>query len=199
LALLAVLFLSLLLFPSSASGEWYILKPGKDREGRVEVKEEIEGKKERAESTLKILAPTFTVITPELKKVSSEELLGKPTVIVFVDSFFSPFTEKFAKELEETLSIEDVNLILIDVHDADFLSAREFKEMMKIKKLLITADSYIYEQFGEALGGELSLPFAAVIDSYGFIRFAQPLKKLEPQEAVKRLRELLKKLEEEER
>ncbi len=190
-----------LLTSSPALADWYILLPKEKRppkEGAPLPK--ISGGKEKKEvkpysvEVRKVLAPSFTLYTPDGVKLTKEELSGRPVVFLFVKELFSPYTERLAKEFEE-LSRKGALFIVVDVDDADFIAARSFKRLLNLKRVIVTADSYLFSQFKINVR-ELSVPSIVVVDRYGFVRFFSPkLSSKEPEVVKKEVEEILKGLE----
>jgi len=194
--------LTFLLLTQSAYADWYILLPKSKRpQSSTQVKKPPLpklGKKEvkpyRVE-VRRIVAPSFTLYTPDFKRVSLEELQGKTVVILFVKNLFTPQTEALVKEFE-SFGKEGVAFIVIDANDADFAAAKSFKELLNLKKVVVTADSYAYKEFKERIK-ELSIPSIVVIDRYGFIRFFSPKVSTGKVEVVKReLSQIVRELQE---
>jgi len=196
------LSLIFLLLTSTARADWYILLPKgkKPPASRPQVKKpplpklKTDEVKPYTVEVRKILAPSFSVATPELKRIGREELLGKTVILLFVDNLFSPETERLVKEFESS-GMEGVVFIVVDVDDSDFASAKSFKELLGLKRVIVTADSYVYRQFKERVG-ELSLPSIVVIDRHGFIRFFSPRVSPKRADVVKsELAQIVKELE----
>ncbi len=168
-----------LLYTSSAFADWYILLPKKPPAERRQATErapvpKLKGKVKPKPYTVevqKVLAPTFSIPTKR-GKITKRELEGRNVVIFFVNSLFSPFTEKLVSRLER--SGEKGTVFVVDsVNDADFASVDAFMKLMGVKKTVVTADSYLFYQFKTRLGN-LKTPSVVVIDKYGFIRFFSP-------------------------
>jgi len=196
LALLLALFL-----PLPALADWYILLPKERRPHRQAPPKKaplpkLSGKKEVKPYSVevrKILAPSFVVYTPDMKRLSKEELSGKTVVFLFVKELFSPTTERLAKEFEK-LSRKGTVFIIVDIDDADFIAARSFRKLLGLKRVLVTADSYIFQQFRKNVK-ELSVPSIVVIDKYGFIRFFSPrVSGTNPQVVGREVAEILRSL-----
>ena len=99
-------------------------------------------------------------------------------VVVFVDELFSPFTESLASVFEKN-SVRDTVFVIVSVSDADFASLGLFKKLLGLKRVIVTADSYLLSQFKLKISN-LSVPAAVVIDRYGFIRYFSPSLKNKP-------------------
>lgn len=190
----------LFLFPINAKADWYILLP-KKLPPRRPVPKNVPVPKPKPKKVKpkpytvelkKILSPDFS-IPLNTKKISREELLGKNVVIVFINELFSPFTESLASALEKNKS-KDTVFILVSTSDADFGSVELFKKLLGIKKVIVTADSYLLFQFRLKLN-KLSVPAAVVVDKYGFIRYFSPnLGKKQVKELVLELNNILNSL-----
>ncbi len=147
---LTLLFFILLTSPSYA--QWYILLPKGKRPPQKKgapipsLKKKISPKPYTVEVP-KVIAPRFTLYTPTLKRITKEDFLGKLLVILFVKELFKPEVEEFAKGFERLSSKEGVNFIVISVNDADFVSAKEFKKLLGLKRVIVSADSYTFLQF----------------------------------------------------
>ncbi|WP_456342133.1 TlpA family protein disulfide reductase [Thermovibrio sp.] len=192
-----------LLTSSPALADWYILIPKEKRpvkRGAPLPKISGGSKKEKKKvkpysvEVRKVLAPSFTLYTPDGVKLTKDELSGRPVVFLFVKELFSPYTERLAKEFEE-LSRKGALFIVVDVDDADFIAARSFKRLLNLKRVIVTADSYLFSQFKINVR-ELSVPSIVVVDRYGFVRFFSPkLSSKEPEVVKKEVEEILKGLE----
>jgi len=173
--LLLVLFVS-----PNALADWYILLPKKSLPKHREIPKnvpipKIKGAKIKPKpysvEVQKVLAPSFSVPTKE-GKITKKDLEGRNVVIFFVNSFFSPFTEKLVSRLENLNDGKTV-FIVVSVNDADFSSVDTFKKLMNLRKTIVTADSYLFYQFKTRLK-KLEVPSVVVIDKFGFIRFFSP-------------------------
>ncbi len=186
-----IVYFLVFLISSPAFADWYILLPKERKERRVPPKEvhiQVLKKKKTplkpySVEVRKILAPSFVIHTSN-RKLKKEELLGKNVVILFVNELFSPGTEKLAKEFEELSRKEGNVFIIVDVNDSDFAYLRKFKKLLSLKRVVVTADSYIFEQFRKNVK-ELSLPSIVIIDKHGFIRFFSPKLSVDKPEIVK--------------
>ncbi len=175
---LTFLIFFLLTYPSYA--QWYILLPKGKRPPQAErktaplpsLKKKVSPKPYTVEVP-KVIAPSFALYTPSLRKITKEDFLGKPVVILFVKDLFEPKVEELAKGFERLSSKEGVNFIVISVNDADFVSAKEFKRLLGLKKVIVSADSYTFLQFKRNLK-DLNLPSLVIVDRYGFIRYFSP-------------------------
>ena len=164
---------------STALADWYILIPKKPPERKEKPKKvplprlkpnKVEVKPYRIE-VRKILSPEFAVRTVDLKKVTKKDLEGKNVVILFLKDLYSPLSELLLSTLQEMAQKDRNSVVLaVDANDSDFPILRKFKEHMGLKRIVLTADSYVYTEFKERLK-ELNLPSLVVIDKYGFIRF----------------------------
>jgi len=65
---------------------------------------------------------------------------------------------------------KDTKVIAVDVNDADFPLLKNYKKDMNLKKVILTADSFIFLQFKKKVK-DLKVPSVVIIDKYGFIRF----------------------------
>jgi len=172
-----VLIMMLISIPLNSYADWYILLPKRKPEKKVQPGQKmpkiplkkVKPKPYKVEIR-RILAPNFVLHTWSGKKVSKSQLEGKPTVLVFVDDLFSPLSEKLASFLDKLASEGKVNAVLVDVKDSDFVLIPNFKRVLGAKKVIITADSYLFKVFKERLK-KLSIPSIVVIDRFGFIRF----------------------------
>jgi len=182
----AVLLTFLFLFPINASADWYILLPKKPPPRRpipknVPIPKPPKPKKVKPKpytvELRKILAPNFSIPLGS-KKIPLKELSGKNVVVVFVDELFSPFTESLASVFEKN-SVRDTVFVIVSVSDADFASLGLFKKLLELKRVIVTADSYLLSQFKLKISN-LSVPAAVVIDRYGFIRYFSPSLKNKP-------------------
>ena len=198
-----VLALTLLL-TSTALADWYILIPKKPPERRelpknIPLPKLTAPKKPKLKpykvEVRKILSPEFAVRTPDLKKVTRRDLEGKNLIVVFLRDLYSPLSESLLSTLQEVAKKEKNLVILaVDVNDADFPLLRKFKESMGLKKVILSADSYVYLEFKEKLK-ELKVPSLVVIDKYGFIRFfSNEIKSKEIQNLGKELKRILNSL-----
>ena len=195
--------LIILLFSSQAFADWYILIPKKLPEKREKPKSaplpqtkfnKIGAKPYKIE-VKKILSPDFAVRTLELEKVTRKDLEGKRVIVVFLKDLYSPLSELLLSTLQELVETEKNLVILaVDVNDADFPLLRKFKKSMKLKDILLTADSYVYLEFRKRLK-DLGVPSLVVIDRYGFIRFfANEIGKEKIANINKELEKILKSL-----
>lgn len=174
-----VLFLALFVAPS-AFADWYILLPKKPLPKNRQIPKNVPVPKLKPENVQpkpysvevqKILSPEFSIPTRE-GKIDRRDFEGKNVVIFFVNSLFSPFTERLVLELEKN-SWKGTVFVVVSTNDADFISVDSFKKLMGVKKTLITADSYLFKLFKNRLKN-LKVPSVVVIDKYGFIRFFSP-------------------------
>ena len=176
---ISVLMLTLILSPE-ALADWYILLPKKPLPRHRQMPRNVpvpklKGTKVKPKpysvEVQKVLAPSFSVPTKR-GKLTKRDLEGKNVVIFFVNSFFSPFTEKLVSRLERQRDKKTV-FIVVSVNDADFSSVDTFKKLMGLRKVVVTADSYLFYQFKNRLKN-LKVPSVVVIDRFGFIRFFSP-------------------------
>ena len=180
LRLITLVFILVASFSPSALGDWYILLPKKHlpKERQIpknvpvpKIKQNTVRPKPYSVEIQKILSPDFSIPTKS-RKLNRKDFEGKNVVIFFVDSLFSPFTEKLVSELEDS-SRKGTVFIVVSTNDADFISIDTFKKLMGVRKTLVTADSYLFNLFQSRLK-ELKVPSVVVIDKYGFIRFFSP-------------------------
>lgn len=178
--LIALVFILAFSLSSSAFADWYILLPKKPLPKNRQIPKNVPVPKIKQKTVQpkpysveiqKILAPDFSVPTRS-GKVTKKDFEGKNVVIFFVDSLFSPFTERLVLELERSLQKETV-FVVVSTKDADFISIDTFKKLMGIKKTVVTADSYLFKLFQNRLK-KLKVPSVVVVDKYGFIRFFSP-------------------------
>ena len=193
------LTLFFLLLPQLSYGDWYILipkkRPPKKKVEKVPIPKLKEEKKFKPYSVevKRILAPDFTIRTPQLKEFSKSSFSGKNVVFLFVGELWSPLSESLAKLFEE-MGRGDTVFVIVTVNDADFSSAKSFKRLLGLRRVIVTADSYVYRKFKQRIS-ELSLPSIVVIDRYGFIRFFSPkLEGKEPKVLKSELAGILKEL-----
>ena len=199
---LVALALLAIFAPANAFADWYILLPKKPlpkREVTKLPKLKVAPKKVKPKpysvEVKKIIAPAFSVPLFGEGKLCSRELLGKTVVIFFVDGLFTPFTERLVSALER-LNLKGTTFIVVSVNDADFAQVYQFKRLMGVKRVVVSADSYVYKLFKERVKN-LSVPSVVVIDKYGFIRFFSPnLEKVPLERATAQLQEIVRSLQE---
>ncbi|WP_457677533.1 hypothetical protein [Thermovibrio sp.] len=172
------LFLLFLLLTSNSYASWYVLLPKKRVHGEVKKFPPIKFDRKKVKpkpysvEVRKLLAPTYTIHTFDLKKITKEELLGKTVIFLFVDNLFSPETERLARTFKE-LSGKETVFVVVDLNDSDFALLKSFKEFLGLRRVIITADSYLFKQFRLNLKN-LSTPSIVAVDKYGFIRYFSP-------------------------
>ncbi len=199
-----LLILFLLAIPLEASADWYILIPKRKPTKREMPKEVPLPKFKTTEKTpmkpykvevKRILSPDFTVRTPDLKRVSKSDLENRILIVAFVKDVYSPQSETIASILEQVAEKEKgVEAILIDVNDADFPELKKFKATMNLKRVIVTADSYVFKEFKSRIG-KLDLPAVVVIDRFGFIRyFARNLETSETGKVVTLLKKIVNEM-----
>ncbi len=164
---------------ATAQADWYILIPKhlpkkKEMPKNVPVPKIAPKKKNMKPYKVeihKLLSPDFTVRTATLNKISLSNLNGKKVVIAFVSNIYSPISESLIYQLKQVVRKEkDTEVIVIDVNDADFAVLKRFKKEMKLERIHLAADSYVYKQFKNKLD-KLEVPSLVIIDRYGFIRY----------------------------
>jgi len=198
LAFLRLLLLLFIFFTYPSYAQWYILLPKGKRPPQKKgapipsLKKKISPKPYTVEVP-KVIAPRFALYTPSLKEITKEDLLGKPLVILFVKDLFEPKVEELAEGFERLSSKEKVNFIVISINDADFISAKEFKNLLGLKKVLVSADSYTFLQFKKNLK-DLNPPSLVIVDEYGFIRYFSPEISSSSTKTLKELSQILRTL-----
>ncbi|RUM88555.1 MAG: hypothetical protein DSZ25_02005 [Thermovibrio sp.] len=191
----------LFLLTSSANADWYILLPKKRPERKPipknvpipKLKQKKVKPKPYTVELNRLLAPDFSI--PQINgKISKDKLYGKNITIIFVNSLFSPFTEGLTKAIEN-LNSKRNQFVIVSVSDSDFAFINTFRKLLNVKRTIVTADSYLFQQFKSKLP-KLSVPSIVVIDKYGFIRFISTnIKGNESEVLVSQLRELLKEID----
>ena len=200
MAFLRLTFLVFFFLTCSSYAQWYILLPKGKRPPQAErktapfpsLKKKVSPKPYTVEVP-KVIAPSFVLYTPSLRRITKEDFLGKPLVILFVKDLFEPKVEELAKGFERLSSKEKVNFIVISVNDADFISAKEFKKLLGLKKVLVSADSYTLLQFKKNLK-DLNPPSLVIVDEYGFIRNFSPQISSSSTKTLKELSQILRTL-----
>ncbi len=198
-----LVFSLLVVIPLEASADWYILIPKRKPTKREMPKEvPLPKLKEKKKSPLKpykveikrIISPDFSLRTSELKRVSKSDFENKVLVIAFIRDVYSPQSEAIASILERIAEDGKVGAVLVDVNDADFPELKRFKAMMGLKRVIVTADSYVFKEF-KAKVGKLDLPAVVVIDKFGFIRyFARNLKVSSEKKVIALLKDIINEM-----
>ncbi|ADY74093.1 alkyl hydroperoxide reductase/ Thiol specific antioxidant/ Mal allergen [Desulfurobacterium thermolithotrophum DSM 11699] len=165
--------------PVNSFGDWYILIPKAPPQERPSPKKtpplpKLTPPKETKPYTVevkKIFAPDFSIQTANLRKLTRKKLEGKKAIFVFLNGLYTPTSESILLALEKFLKKKKNTVIVaVDINDSDFSILKKFKKSMELKKVLLTADSYVYEQFKKKIK-DLKVPSLIIIDRFGFIRY----------------------------